>query len=155
MRIIVDKVYPSPIGAVCEKNWIAFNDSQLIYSWFPIQIYSYPDLKFIKKIDSPKLFNYFRGSSTPVKYKGLNWIVTHSVIYETPRTYLHYLVALDDFCNPVFYSLPFSFEGEKIEYCLGFKIESDIATFYYSTWDSCSKKISISLSAFKDSLILA
>ena len=154
LQISVDQVFQSPVNSNCEKNWIALNQDTLIYSWHPLTTYSYPDLAPLNSIDTPLVFSCFRGSTNPVKHKGLNWMVTHSVIYETPRTYLHYLVAVDDGAHPVFYTLPFSFEGEKIEYCLGISIDLDQISFYYSTWDSCSKKLTIPLSYFKDSIIL-
>ncbi len=154
LEITVDRVFESPTNSGCEKNWIILNPDTLIYSWNPIMTYSYPDLKLIKKINTPRIFNCFRGSTNPVKHKGLNWMVVHSVIYENPRTYLHYLVAMDDGANPVFYSLPFSFEGEKIEYCLGISIDLNQISFYYSTWDETSKKLTVPLSTFKESIIL-
>jgi len=154
LKISVDQVFQSPFNSNCEKNWISLNQDTLIYSWYPIITYSYPTLNQLNSINTPLIFNCFRGSTNPVKYKGLNWLVVHSVIYESPRTYLHYLVALDDDARPVFYSLPFSFEGEKIEYCLGLDIDEDHASFYYSTWDETSKKLTIPLSTFKESLIL-
>jgi hypothetical protein len=152
--MIVTKVFDSPFGAECEKNWIAFNEHSIIYSWSPIRLYSYPEMKLEKTISTPKIFNHFRGSSAPVKYCGLNWLVTHSVIYENPRTYMHYLVALDDSANPVMWSLPFSFEGEKIEYCLSLDIKDGIVDFYYSTWDSSSKRMSISFSFFREHFLI-
>ena len=153
-KMIVTKVFDSPFGAECEKNWIAFNEHSIIYSWSPIRLYSYPEMKLEKTISTPKIFNHFRGSSAPVKYCGLNWLVTHSVIYENPRTYMHYLVALDDSANPVMWSLPFSFEGEKIEYCLSLDIKDGIVDFYYSTWDSSSKRMSISFSFFREHFLI-
>jgi tetratricopeptide (TPR) repeat protein len=153
-KIIVEKVFKSPTNSNCEKNWVALNSTTLIYSWFPILLYSYPNLELKKSIKSPKIFSYFRGSTNSVKYKDLNWLVVHSVIHEKVRTYLHYLVALTDSGEPVLYSLPFSFEGEKIEYCLSIDIIESNIVFYYSTWDSTAKRMTVPISTFGDMLVL-
>jgi tetratricopeptide (TPR) repeat protein len=153
-EIHVDRLLNSPVNSDCEKNWIPLNESTLIYSWYPFTTYSYPDLQLIETIDTPELFKVFRGSTAPVESNGLKWLVTHSVIYENPRTYLHYLVALNLENKPILFSLPFSFEGEAIEYCLSIQIKDDNITFYYSTWDSTSKKLTVPMSIFKDSISL-
>lgn len=39
-EIIVNKVYESPFNFSCEKNWVFYNENELIYGWDPIRIYS-------------------------------------------------------------------------------------------------------------------
>ena len=124
------------------------NDLEFIYGWNPLRIYLLDPFRLIKSIKTPEVFSEFRGSTSVVKMNDLNYVVTHSVV---SSKYLHHLIALDNYGNPIFYSKPFSFEGEAIEYCLSFSIlNNDIIQFHYSLWDGCSKSMDVHIDFFMD-----
>jgi hypothetical protein len=150
-EINVNKVFESPFNSTCEKNWVFFNDFEIIYGWNPLRIYLLDSFKLIKSIKTPEVFSEFRGSTSVVKMNDLNYVVTHSVV---SSTYLHHLIALDNYGNPIFYSKPFSFEGEAIEYCLSFSfLNNYIIQFHYSLWDGCSKSMDVRIDFFMDNKI--
>lgn len=155
MVINVERIFDSPKGSDCEKNWVIFNEKNLIYTWSPLSLYDIDNLSEVSSFSTPRIFQHFRGSSvSSAKFLGLNWFVVHSVIHDTPRTYMHYLVALDYKAAPVAYSLPFTFEGEKIEYCLSINAIEDHFEFHYSTWDACSKSLKIPMKYFSNKVFL-
>jgi len=154
-EIHVTKVFDSPLLSECEKNWVMLNEDVLIYSWSPLRFYDVENLSEVSVKATPQIFNHFKGSSAiGVKFMGLNWFVVHGVIYESPRTYMHYLVALNEEGAPIMHSLPFSFEGEKIEYCLSLNLIADKFEFHYSTWDETSKFLQIPINYFSSKMIL-
>jgi tetratricopeptide (TPR) repeat protein len=152
-KIKVNKVFDSPTNSGCEKNWVFLNENEIIYSWNPLTIYSYDNLKLSRSYSTPQIFSLFRGSSSIVKRNGLCYAIVHTVNYENPRTYLHYLMVMLEDGMPIAHSLPFSFEGNQIEYCLSFNFVENNIEFNYSTWDSTSKSISIESSYFMDKMI--
>jgi tetratricopeptide (TPR) repeat protein len=158
-KIIIQKSLKSPdVNAYCEKNWVFANSNDIIYKWHPLEIgqinHETNQLEIKQKIDVPKIFSYFRGSTSAFEYKNMLWFIVHSVHYESPRTYLNYIVVLNkETYKPILYSLPFSFEGDKIEYTLGFVIEKGIIQIGYSQWDSSAKIINLSLGALMDRFI--
>lgn len=155
MSLNIERVFDSPTGSICEKNWVIFDEETLIYTWSPLRLYNIDNLDKFVSFETPKIFQNFRGSSASfVKFLGLKWFVVHSVIHECPRTYVHYLVALGDTGVPVAYSLPFTFEGEKIEYCLSINAIEDHFEFHYSTWDACSKSLKIPMNYFSNKVFL-
>lgn len=148
-KIIVDQVFDSPTGSGCEKNWVFLNENEIIYGWNPVTVYSYPSMSEARKFEVPVLFSFFRGSTSAIEIGGLLYIVVHSVNYENPRTYLHYLIIMEKNGKPVMHSSPFSFEGEPIEYCLSINsVNDEELEFNYSTWDSTSKSIRVPLTYF-------
>lgn len=153
-EINVDRVLESPYGRDCEKNWVFLNDNEFIYEWFPLSIHSFDSLMRVRDYKTPLIFKNFRGSSNSIEDGNLKYFLVHSVNYESPRTYLHYIVATDLEGKPIFYSLPFSFEGQKIEYCLSMNIVDDNFEFHYSVWDSTPKVLSIKKSYFLDKIIM-
>jgi hypothetical protein len=153
--INVTRVFESPLDVKCEKNWALLSNDEILYSWHPLRIYDFESLKEMYCHTTPNLFKHFRGSaSVAINYNGLKWFVVHSIAYESPRTYMHWLVALQSDGKPVMHSLPFSFEGEKIEYCLSLNIIGDKFEFQYSTWDSSSKFLQIPIEYFGNKMIL-
>jgi glycosyltransferase involved in cell wall biosynthesis len=150
-KIIIQKSLKSPDeNSYCEKNWVFANSNDIIYKWCPIEIgqinQETNQLEIKQKIEVPKVFSYFRGSTSAFEYKDMLWFIVHSVHYENPRTYLNYIVVLNkDTYKPILYSLPFSFEGDKIEYTLGLIIEKGVIQIGYSQWDSTAKIINLSL----------
>lgn len=150
-KINVKRVYDSPFNSSCEKNWVFFNDLELIYGWNPIRIYLLEPFRLIKSIKTPEVFSIFRGSTSLVKLNDLNYAVTHSVV---SNKYLHHMIVLDDYGNLIRYSRPFSFEGEAIEFCLSFSIlNNEFFQFHYSLWDGCSKSMDVQINYFKSNYI--
>lgn len=154
-KIYVDRVLTSPYQRNCEKNWVLLNEEEFIYEWFPLSIHSMHNSKKIRSYETPAIFKNFRGSSNSITDGSLKYFLVHSVNYEIPRKYLHYIVATDLDGKPVYYTLPFSFEGEKIEYCLSMNIIGENFVFYYSVWDSSPKILSIEKNYFIDKIVLA
>ena len=152
-KIIIDQAYPSPTGSACEKNWVFLNPDELIYSWSPLTVYSREGLEKKREFRTPPIFRFFRGSTSTVDHGDFKMCLVHSVHYENPRIYLHYLVLMQKDGKPVMHSFPFSFEGEKIEYCLSINIYGDEIEFNYSTWDSNSKSMRVPLIYFADKMI--
>jgi hypothetical protein len=76
------------------------------------------------------------------------------VHYENPRKYLHWIVKLNQDGYPLAYSVPFDFEGERIEYCLSMNyLNNGNLEFHYSVWDKSSKSLEIPFEYFNDKLI--
>lgn len=153
-KIYVDRILESPYGRSCEKNWVFLNEDEFIYEWYPLSIHSLETLKKIRTYQTPPIFKNFRGSSNSINQGNIRYFLVHTVNYEKPRKYLHYIVATDIDGNPIYHTLPFSFEGEKIEYSLSMNIVGDNFEFYYSVWDSSPKVLSIKRSYFMDKIIM-
>jgi hypothetical protein len=133
-----------------EKNWVYFpylDENHIIYKWHPLTICSL-DLHahFVKKtieINTPFYFSLMRGSSN-----GCLWnkdekeylFITHIVEYNTPRTYYHCFVLLNNRGKIIRYSAPYSFTGKSIEYNLGIELdfENNNLIVAFSVWDSQS-----------------
>ena len=150
--IYVNKVFDSPSGEYCEKNWTFLDSSTLIYKWSPLTTYAYADLTLVNEHPTPLIFNKFRGSSSVIEYGEHRLAVVHSVHHDSPRKYLHWLVMLDSLGRPVGYSIPFSFEGNSIEYCLSCVLSKENIVFQYSTWDSSSREMTIPIAYFLDKI---
>jgi len=106
---------------------------------------------------SPPFFSRFRGSANPVTYKNLIFTTAHTVFLETPRTYVHYIViftkTLEGEYKLLAYTVPFSFEGEKIEFNVGITVHNGIISLGYSCWDGCSKIVEIPIWWLFDRLV--
>jgi tetratricopeptide (TPR) repeat protein len=129
-----------------EKNWVIFRDSKfenkMIYEWYPLTIgihRDHPDkildgenrpvtqLHIEHTINTPSFFKWLRGSTNGINMVNQNdstnevWFICHLVSYEDRRHYYHILVVLDATTYELKrYSKLFTFEGEKVEYTLGF-----------------------------------
>jgi hypothetical protein len=133
-----------PRPSNCEKNWIFVpnnNDKMnFIYGWHPLEIGAVNDnnqLIIHTKIDTPKFFSRFRGSSPIIEYNDKLWCVVHYVKYSTPRVYYHSVVCFNkETMTPEMYSLPFCFMKKAIEYCLGFYIKDGKMCFIFSQNDT-------------------
>jgi len=125
----------------CEKNWVYYNENNIIYQWHPLTICQLNDnyLNIIEKKETPLYFSRFRGSTNGFKYNNEIWFITHIVSYEAPRHYYHIFVVFDDNMNLLRYSAPFSFEGKPIEYCLSIIVEDNRVLINYSTWDNTTQ----------------
>lgn len=143
-------------------------DLVILYNWYPIQVghlvpanmevlrmqhgieslkngddisnYRLLDIRVTHK-DLPRIFSLFRGSSNGYLWKNMLWFVTHSVIVsdDSPRRYIHYIVALDatDY-HLVAYSSGFHFEDMGIEYTLTLIVNSENIVIGYSRNDATS-----------------
>jgi len=153
-QILIEKIFNSPENSNCEKNWTILNENEIIYKWHPITIYSFETLEKIREINTPKFFKHFRGGSNPIQIGEFKYCVVHTVHYENPRKYLHLIVKLNQEGYPLAYSVPFDFEGERIEYCLSMNyLTNGNLEFHYSTWDSSSKSLEIPFEYFNDKFI--
>ena len=150
-----------------EKNWVLFRDgkfeNKMIYEWHPLSIgihRDHPDhlidgenkpitqLHIQHTISTPPFFRWVRGSTNGVNMKNLVdgsnevWFICHLVSYEDRRYYYHIFVVLDALTYQVKrYSRLFTFEGEKVEYTLGFVSMGDDLLIGYSILDRETKHI--------------
>lgn len=142
-----------------EKNWVFFLDHQnqpkMVYKWNSLTVGSvpnYPDhntsvknkiLDVIYTAETPALFKMVRGSTNGVTMDdGEVWFICHVVSYENRRYYYHLLVVLDNKTYKMKrYSRLFTFDGEKVEYTLGFIYIEELKQFMigYSTMDNETK----------------
>jgi len=121
-----------PFETDCEKNWIPYKETKIIYKWHPFQIGSLNDsdtLCIESNQDTPFFFQHMRGSSCFVEEGGFLWCITHCVIYEQPRKYYHMIVKIDPSIDKIIaYTNPFYFINNSIEYCLS--LEKRGSTYY-------------------------
>ena len=139
----------SPINSDCEKNWVNVpGTDDFIYSWRPLRVGKIRNNKFYfnKEIQTPPLFQLFRGSASPIEVDN-KWIVlVHFVEYCQPRNYYHCFVELQKDYKVLKVSLPFVFEKSGIEFCISGRKVDDSLEYYFSSWDSNPSKIQIKLS---------
>lgn len=152
-RLINGKVLTPPHESSCEKNWLQVDDNAYIYSWSPFVVCSDEGtiVTRYEEASLPWIFTKFRGSAVPVRIGDHLYTVVHSVHYHTVRQYFHYLVVLDPKTyKPKRWSLPFTFTGSRIEYCLGFElIDIGKVGFYVSVHDANPVNIEVSLDKFR------
>lgn len=122
-----------------EKNWVLFEDAdgnlKMVYSWHDLVIGDCtpnPDgdggFIFAKthKIKTPPIFKYFRGSTNGILIGDEIWFICHVVSYEDRRYYYHSILTMDAKTYEVRRFTPlFTFEGDKVEYTLGFVYRED------------------------------
>ena len=150
-----------------EKNWVllppAINDKRgqkVIYHWYPaIRIGEIDDNNTFMTTDEiavPASFQYLRGSTNGVHINNEIWFFCHTVSYEDRRYYYHSVVVLDaDTYKLKKYTPFFTFEGEKVEYTLGFvhMKENDSIIIGYSLNDNTPKYVTVLRSYFEDMFI--
>jgi len=139
-KFVNNKIMNTPYNKYCEKNWtpiIKDNELQVIYQWNPLTFAKIENnnLNFYKKVETPSVFRYFKGSTPFIEHKDQLWCVVHSTIETQPRVYLHYILIFDKEYNLIKYSLPFSFIKNNVEFCLGFLIRNDDLFFTFSQFD--------------------
>jgi tetratricopeptide (TPR) repeat protein len=155
-----------------EKNWVIIpsrtaSESKpnsklltVIYNWSPkLSVGNIIDGEFIEthQINTPNFFKYLRGSTNGVLINGDIWLICHAVSYEDRRYYYHIVVVLDkDTYNLKSYTPFFTFEGEKVEYTLGFQyLENEKSLLIgYSVYDKSTKYINIKLENLKNEMIM-
>jgi len=147
-----------------EKNWVLIpvNDSddtiKAIYNWYPIIIGDIIDDNFVEtqQVQTPSFFKNLRGSTNGVIVRDEIWLLCHAVSYEDRRYYYHILIALDkDTYELKRYTPYFTFEGEKVEYTLGFVYleNTDTLLIGYSIYDKTTKYMNIDRSYFEQMMI--
>jgi glycosyltransferase involved in cell wall biosynthesis len=155
-----------------EKNWVLFEDAagktKIIYNWHDLVIgdiveepLTPPDsddeedyvstkrdyiFEKTHTIQTPAMFKYFRGSTNGVLIGDEIWFMCHVVSYEDRRYYYHAFVVLDAATyQPKKYTPMFTFEGEKVEYTLGFihREAEDHLFIGYSKMDKSTHYMSV------------
>lgn len=130
-------VLQSPYDYNCEKNWCLYSKDEFIYCWSPLEQYRIIDtkLELIKKTNMPSIFKHMRGSTCGFKYNNEIWFLTHAVIHNSPRDYLHCFVVFDLEMNLLRYTKFFKLSTTPIEYALGIIIEDKRIIISYSKMD--------------------
>lgn len=129
-----------------EKNWVKIESTdKIIYGWSPLSIGTIENQQFAEtqRYDTPNFFRYLRGSTNGVKIGDEIWFICHIVSYEDRRYYYHVVVMIDaETLALKRYTKLFTFEGEKVEYTLGF-VEYDASSLLigYSIMDKETKYI--------------
>lgn len=142
-----------------EKNWVICDESKIITHWGPqICLGEYKEDAFVEthKIAAPYVFKHLRGSTNAVVIKNELWFICHTVSYEDRRYYYHMVVVLDAETYAVKrYSPFFTFEGEKVEYTLGFVYfeNTDQLVIGYSLYDKCAKYMQIGRETIENDMI--
>lgn len=124
----VSRLVPLQVGEKLqiEKNWLPFmtKDGKLrfVYSVGPLRMFEVAVDGTITEIVNRSLteahVEEFRGSGSPIPYKG-GWLATiHQVQHTPPRRYLHRLVWFDQDFTRIRYGPLFCFTEPKIEYNL-------------------------------------
>ena len=171
-----------------EKNWIFLPSSssssnnentpssteiteKMVYNWHPFILGDYTNrstgvkdydylYRNMTEFKTPPIFKYFRGSTNGIRVGKEIWCLCHIVSYEDRRYYYHTIVALDGKTyQPLRFTGFFSFEKEKVEYCLGMTeetvaydfggeggkvVKEKYMLFGYSTMDRSTKTCMIS-----------
>lgn len=162
-----DRILNIENQSTVEKNWVLLPQSKedetqkAIYHWYPtikIGDIDQNDNTFmtIKEMDAPASFKLLRGSTNGVQIGDEIWFFCHSVSYEDRRYYYHSVIVLDAVTYKLKKYTPFfTFEGEKVEYTLGFVYmkENDTLLIGYSIFDSSTKYMSIPKSHFENTFI--
>lgn len=162
-RIDRVEVFHSPHDNEVEKNWVYVPNSCLpvpnkrmnfIHGWNPLQIGSVNEetkkLEIHTSYPTPAMFGRVRGSSPLVVYEDKMWCVAHIVKYSTPRVYCHTVVQFHkDTMRIEKYAVPFFFRAMQIEYCIGFHLNNDVASFFFSENDTSPGLLQVPLSHLK------
>jgi hypothetical protein len=140
-----------------EKNWVIIpsvkgEEPRIIYGWYPLtigKVSNQTEYYVTNQEDSvPTFFKHLRGSTNGVLINNEIWFIGHLVSYEDRRYYYHMFMVLDkETLKLKKYSVPFTFEGEKVEYTLGFISMSvnncDYLLIGYSIMDRETKYMTI------------
>jgi len=137
-----------------EKNWVILPSSdpandKMVYGWSPLVIGKIENDAFIRlhTEETPTFFKHLRGSTNGIVIGDEIWFIGHLVSYEDRRFYYHMFVVLDGATLRLKkYSKLFTFEGQKVEYTLGFIVDPmDDSRFIigYSVMDSSTKYLTV------------
>ena len=140
-----------------EKNWVMFAYPEdpvpiyMVYNWYPLVIGKVNGDTFdiTNTIQTPYLFKYIRGSTSGVLVDDEIWFLCHVVSYEDRRYYYHIMIMLDQKTLQLRRtSKMFTFEKEKVEYCLGMDVKGDEVRLGISIMDRQTKYMSVPKSYF-------
>lgn len=135
-----------------EKNWVMFGYPEdkepihMVYNWYPMTIGKIVEDEFqiMKRVQTPYLFKFLRGSTNGVLVGDEIWFLCHIVSYEDRRYYYHIMVMLDKTTLALNRtSKMFTFEREKVEYCLGMDVIDEEVYFGISIMDRETKYLSV------------
>lgn len=120
-----------------EKNWVFFDylgETKVVYKWYPLTIASIQGsvLQKYQERKTPQFFENFRGSSCGVTVNNEIWFIIHEA---KDSWYMHRVVVFDRRMNLLRYSDQFTFEGNRIEYCLSLIVEDNRVIIPYSIFD--------------------
>jgi len=138
-------VVDSPHSRQCEKNWALFShegELKTIYEWSPLTIGTHKGGKLVitEEKEAPPILQRLRGSSNGCEFGNEIWFMVHAVEYSQPRSYYHCLVTLDaQTLEYKRHSKLFTFDGDKIEFCLGLIVEAERIIVTHSNWDRTAK----------------
>jgi tetratricopeptide (TPR) repeat protein len=130
-----------------EKNWVLFETAdrdalRIVYNWYPMTTYSIENNGSLSRKETrktPRFFENLRGSTNGIRVDDETWFICHLVSYDDRRYYYHIIVAIDaETGNVNRWSKFFTFEGQSVEYILGFTYNelTKMFLFGYSTMDS-------------------
>jgi len=141
------KVLKSPANKQCEKNWLPVNNTNLfIYGWHPYTLID-NESNILRVVNTPPLFQLFRGSASPIHYNDEWLCLVHFVEYSKPRKYYHCFVKLNKHFIPQKISLPFTFQSTSIEYCISIRFQTkDIIEAYVSFMDKDPARVEFNVS---------
>jgi tetratricopeptide (TPR) repeat protein len=132
-----------------EKNWVMIpsikgEEPRVIYGWSPLTVGKVSNQTEFYVISEdtavPAFFRHLRGSTNGVAIGDEIWFIGHLVSYEDRRYYYHIFMVLDSLTLKLKkYSTPFTFEGEKVEYTLGFVFMDNHFIIGYSIMDRDTK----------------
>lgn len=134
-----------------EKNWVPFKidgEIHFIYSFEPFRIYKLVDEKPVlvfEKFVRPEFLDSFRGSSSPIEYKGGYLCIVHQIMYAHPRRYYHRFVWFSRDFETMKYGQMFCFEVPEVEFNMSICLHNDELLVTYSVWDNTAKLIRVSL----------
>jgi glycosyltransferase involved in cell wall biosynthesis len=143
------KVLASPKSHHCEKNWLPISGVDMfIYEWHPFTIVN-SESKILKMVETPPLFNVFKGSAPPIRFED-GWLsLVHFVEYCKPRRYYHCFVKHDNTLVPKKISIPFVFKDSGVEYCVSIRLVSNTIECYVSFSDKNPHKVTINLNSIE------
>jgi hypothetical protein len=138
----------------CQKNWSPFvHDGKILlfYSFSPLVILE-PNLEtgkctLYKKGTMDLNYEFLRGGSQGFYIKGKLHFITHEVIYENGRIYLHRFVKMNEDLSIDKVSYPFYMKNQGIEYISG-AVYDDDKNEVLITWGSDDKFANLSSISF-------
>ena len=156
----------------CEKNWTLFtlphdktNQIYCVYDWGKFNVGRLTNnaynggvgfVTFSQQEGLPSFFKDVRGSTNGTVIGDEIWFLCHTVSYEDRRYYYHLMIVFNIRTMSLSrYSPLFTFEGEKVEYTLGFvhKQVEDTILIGYSKYDKETHLMEINRSWFNQRMI--
>jgi len=128
------KEYPTNVKR--EKNWAPIESMPFtyIYSFSPFKIVNIQERRMY---DGPSYFNVkFSGSSPVIEYKDKLLALVHTKTRDWQ--YHHYFILMDKDLKPIKISEPFTFFGNKTEFCVDVKLHNDKICIMSSVNDGLS-----------------